>query len=290
MIEMDPRNVPSATRRTYYIVALLLLSAPAISYAQSGLVNFNPPPKLPYDATTLEEDDLFRIADSLAGDGFEAAQLQACEDLMSSPNVPFELYRWAFLRRVDLLSYTYREHQAVDILDQWLGTHPDDPNAMGIRITKAEIVGDRGHARFQPTLQMKEDAYDELFQHHQGNDIALVNARMKFVVVLSGYEGRPGIGVERVRGRIFEQLDAAEAALLAIKADSAEHSDTRLANYAQDRLTVVRKVRDRQFDPLAHATPEELAELEREDEESFRAMQEHMLGPSFVASSDSHRD
>ena len=256
----------------FALVVLFSLAVP--SHAQSGLVTFNPPPVLPYEATTLEQDEFFKVANSLAGDGIEAAQLQACEDLIDSPNVPFELQRWAYLRRVTLYSYTYREHRAVEILEQWLEAYPDDPNAMGIRITKATIIGDRGHPDFRPTSRQKEEAYDEIFDNHSTNDIELVNARMKFVVMLQGYQSASDDG--RISNRISEQLDKAEASLLRIHSRAVKRSETKLADYANRRLNTVRMVRDGRFDPSL-VPQEALDQAQRAEEDQLRHHIQKML-------------
>ena len=101
-------------------------------------------PDLPYEATTLAQDELIEKIRKLEGDFRERAALIACDQIKRDPNAHPALRRWAALERITLLCYTNRAMQAVLEAEEWLLEHPDDPNALGIKYTAAQIIAQRG--------------------------------------------------------------------------------------------------------------------------------------------------
>jgi hypothetical protein len=167
----------------WYVRTVIIVIALCVYFRAnaSSLGNFNPFPELPYEVTSVQQDEWVKIAQQLVADGVEAAPIDACQKLIDAPTTPFELKRWATLRQVQLLCYTQQESVAVQIAAQWLTQHGDrDPNPLAIRSVVAKIVGIRGHALFRPGFEEIKLAYDDLFRHHQGNEWDLIEAHIDF--------------------------------------------------------------------------------------------------------------
>lgn len=142
----------------------------------------NPFPKLPYEATSAEQDKWVLTAKRLVGDSVEEAALSACENLINHPRTPPELKRWATLQQAEILVYCRQEWIALDILERWLAEHEDAevPNPLHVRIMRAQIMYQRRHINFQATFDEIWAAFDDIFSHHDGNEWELIEAHAAF--------------------------------------------------------------------------------------------------------------
>ncbi|NLV42286.1 MAG: hypothetical protein GXY15_13825 [Candidatus Hydrogenedentes bacterium] len=143
--------------------------------------DFNPPPELPYEATSFHHDELFKTANGpLGGDRAEGNLMRACTELAEDPEAPAALRRWAALRKVDILCCTSREDEAVRQAREWLDKHPEDPDPISIRAIIAQILAERRSDNFKPTRPEVQDAFRELFEKHAADalDWRVIEAHM----------------------------------------------------------------------------------------------------------------
>ena len=152
-----------------------------------GSPRFNPLPTLPYESTSLEQDEWFVIARSLQGDGAEVKQLEACEELINDPTTTPELRRWATLREIELYTYTARENKALEIGRRWLRKHRDDPDPLAIRVILAEIVAQRRHEDFQPSLLDFERTFWAIFRNHDPLEWEVIRAHIEYAKWVTFY-------------------------------------------------------------------------------------------------------
>ena len=112
--------------------------------------------------------------------GSEDGPLQACEDLLKDPALPYDVYRWAFLSRITYYMYTFREEQALRIGQQWLREHPDDPLTVNVCNTMINICATRGHPNFTPTVKDLEAAAEPVFRLFPAHDLNVVHAHKAY--------------------------------------------------------------------------------------------------------------
>ena len=194
-----------------------------------SITNFNPVPKLPYEATSIAQDEWLATARSLASDHRELAQIQACDALIGDPTTPPELVRWASLRKVTLYSYASREREAYMVGRQWLLDNPDDPGALQIRYVLAEIVRDRRHANFEPTFEEVMEASNDLFEHHEEHEWEVMDAHVRLAIEIRAAR----LDLEEEKAIVMEHLDAAERGARKVVDDPELFQDERRAARAQ---------------------------------------------------------
>ncbi|HNR31917.1 MAG TPA: hypothetical protein PKI11_13590 [Candidatus Hydrogenedentes bacterium] len=189
--------------------AVLLLTT--LSTSAQGPEKFNPKPKLPYDATTLEQDAWVAAAEELAGDGVEEAVLTASRKLLADATAPLELRRWAACRLIEVYGMTGRGWEAISVGGDWLAEHPEDSKALDIRLEMAKIVSHRRNPEFQPSFADLESVYESVFSNHDALDWRVIKARLDFCLALLGYQGRHD--ARELQARAREHLTLAEAAV-----------------------------------------------------------------------------
>ncbi len=107
-------------------------------------------------------------AQELAGDGVESAAFDACELLlMQEENIPFEVYRFAYLQRVLLNAVCSREDKALDILREWMSRYPDSADVLKVSCIMLQIVAWRRSDSFQPELSDVRLAAKAIFDSGQ---------------------------------------------------------------------------------------------------------------------------
>ena len=65
-------------------------------------------PKVPYEATTFEQDDLIEQAKQMRWDNKEVAPVVACDALIPDETLPYELRCWAVRQKITLCTYACR--------------------------------------------------------------------------------------------------------------------------------------------------------------------------------------
>jgi hypothetical protein len=161
----------------------------------------------------LTEDQRLLYSKTWAFEGKdEAGPLQACEDLLKDPTLPYDVYRWAFLRRIEHYTITNRETMALQIGHQWLREHPDDPLNINVSNTLINICATRGHDNFKPTVKDLEAAAEPVFQKHSPYDLRVVHAHKAYAFGLYQF------GIEtndtQLYSRALSQLQEADTILV----------------------------------------------------------------------------
>ena len=122
-------------------------------------------PDLPWHATSLEQDAWFNTAKGLTEDALGAA-ITLKNDETATP----VLRRWGAMREVVILRELGRPGAAVDAIEDWLSEHPDDANALGIRLTAAYIVNNA----FPQDADRYWRIMGSLFDEHGGDEDRLL--------------------------------------------------------------------------------------------------------------------
>ena len=96
-------------------VCLLTITALTSILGQSiGFSEFTERPKLPFDATTFEQDALVEEAEHMRGDNQEIEPVIACDALIADKTVPMKLRSWAVRQKIKLCTYAGREWEALE--------------------------------------------------------------------------------------------------------------------------------------------------------------------------------
>ena len=119
--------------------------------------------------------------------GDEAEPLQACEDLLKDQTIPYDVYRWAYLRRIDYYTVSNRENKAIEIGRQWVREHPDDPINIHIWNTLIRICGTRRHDDFKPTVADLESVAEPVFSLFSPYSLEVVDAHSNYAFGLYQY-------------------------------------------------------------------------------------------------------
>ena len=168
---------------------------------------------LPRDGQKLLTEDqrlLYSQTRSFFGNN-EEAPLQACEDLLKDVTLPYDVYRWAYLRRIEYYTVTQREEQALQIGHQWLREHPDDPLNVNVYNTLINICATRGHPDFKPTVKDLEAAAEPVFRLFPAHDLNVVHAHKAYAFGLYQFGIRNDDADLYVRA--LHQLQEADAIL-----------------------------------------------------------------------------
>lgn len=216
------------------VLPLLMLAVcmPLAAFGQrAALGDFNPMPKLPYEATTFEQDDLIEWAGKTLGDNVEEAPISACQALRFDQAAPWELRRWATLRELELLTYTRHEREALKLGEEWLCDNPEDPYALNIRTVMGQIVAQRGHSGFRPTVKEVDDVFLPIFANYDAKEWNVIDSRLEYAQKLRQLGALWGAVSSE---KWTEQVLAAKQALEELAADPERTKQDRAR--AQDRL------------------------------------------------------
>lgn len=156
---------------------LLLMGLPALAGPWD---NYNPFPKLPYEATTVAQDELVEVIEGRRGeDRSDEAKVAACRQLAEDPAAPVELRRWAVFSAVKInIMYLNRVPEAISMGRAWLAEYSEDPEALRLRLVIAQAYSDRRQSPFEPTPEEVLAAYDEIFKNHDPQDWEVIQARV----------------------------------------------------------------------------------------------------------------
>ena len=216
------------------LVVVLFAFSAAVTAEQLSLGTFNPAPSLPYESTSIEQDNLYDTARKLLGDGKEDLPLAACKALRSDSSAPWELRRWATLREIQLLTYTRQERAALDLGEAWLRQNPTNPGSLEIRVIMGQLVAQRLHSGFMPTLQEVDRVFTAIFSNHDPASWYVVMARIEYAQKLKQFSSVDSTAAERS----VEQLHIARQCLEKLAIDEALSAKTRMEadTILQDRV------------------------------------------------------
>jgi hypothetical protein len=156
-------------------VALMMMALPAFAGPWD---NYNPFPELPYEATTVAQDELVDIIKGNSEDRSKESKLAASKRLAEDPAAPEELVRWAVFKMVEIYSFGSQPGLAVEVGRAWLAKHPDHPEALSLRLVLAQNFSMRGGGGFKPTPAEVIAAYDDIFKNHDPQDWRVIEARV----------------------------------------------------------------------------------------------------------------
>ncbi|MCX5758282.1 MAG: hypothetical protein NTU83_07210 [Candidatus Hydrogenedentes bacterium] len=169
-------------RNAMKIAVLFILAAAGTGAHALCIGDFNPFPTLPYEATTLRQDEILKTATSREGGTTEQGPLSACQQLADDATAPFPLRRWAALRRVELFCYVGQEGKAIQEAEDWLAKNPQDPDPLAIRAAEAEIYTERRSKSFSPSDQSVIAFFKTMFKIHTADatDWRCIEARVRY--------------------------------------------------------------------------------------------------------------
>lgn len=196
-----------------FAIGFICIIIGPVSYADISLATFNPPPKLPYEKTSVHQDDCFERAQRLQGDSKEADALAACQELVADSTAPAELRRWASLRQIELNCYISHEDEAVKIAQEWIKANPNDPKVNEVIAITALIYRDRRSARFQPSLQEVVKAHEELIKDLDPQDWQVIRAHYDLALRLMALSNNSTLEGQLLQGRIMYEINTTREAL-----------------------------------------------------------------------------
>lgn len=125
-------------------------------------------PLLPTTATSFHHDRLAALA--LRG-------LAAAQQLAETRGAPAELRRWATMRAAVIMGGQARIREAIAVLEDWLEAHPDDGNALGLRLTVLQWLAPDRRLEAEPAAYPFWQAFDTLMEAHgDADDRMLIDA------------------------------------------------------------------------------------------------------------------
>ena len=135
-------------------------------------------PDIPYEATTLEQDDLVEFLHGhLPALGLTF--MEVCDRLIEDETAPFELRAWAFRKKLERLP----GRQAIEAARAWLDRYGDvDPHAIAVRylVTRsASAVEDPVGEHFLLYDELKA-VYEDLFKNHSPANLLIIQAHQDF--------------------------------------------------------------------------------------------------------------
>ncbi|HDP34882.1 MAG TPA: hypothetical protein ENN29_07205 [Candidatus Hydrogenedentes bacterium] len=175
-------------KNTIVVAALLGLALPA--YGAHFTVSFyefsGDMPRVPFEATTFEQDDLIKEA-RMRWDNEEAESVAACDLLIADETLPFELRCWAVRQKMTLCTYAGRCAEALDTGRAWLRDHgTEDPHALYIRRVMAHILVRRCRPEFVLLYDLEgiREIFDDFFANHPADNLYVINAHYDYGEVL----------------------------------------------------------------------------------------------------------
>lgn len=166
---------------------VFLVLFPVLFFQLSALAfskDFSKKPEVDFEATTTAQDALIEVAEKTRMNNVEAEPLAACDALIADETLPPSLREWAVRRKVELLTYTMREGEAVEVGRKWLAEHPDGEGALDMRLGMAHVMATRENARFVPEYQEVRKFYDDLFSRHDPLDLRVMECRLEYAMLL----------------------------------------------------------------------------------------------------------
>lgn len=134
-------------------------------------------PKLPFEATTFEQDDLVEFMTGHLPD-FELTFTEACDRLIEDETAPFELRAWAFRMKLRILP----GRQAIEAGRAWLDRYGDvDPHAIVVRYLVAlnSSFSNRAGEHFLPYEELRA-VYEDLFNNHSPANLLVIQAHQDY--------------------------------------------------------------------------------------------------------------
>ncbi len=169
-----------------YAVVFMLLSGSVYAVPAVSMQEFSREvPKVPYEATSFEQDDLIEQAKQMLWDNKETAPVIACDALIPDETLPYELRCWAVRQKMTLCTYACRHKEALETGRIWLRKEGDkDPNAPYIRRVLAHILA--GRCSEQELLEYDgiQEIFDEIFAHHKMDNLHAIEMRFDYGRVL----------------------------------------------------------------------------------------------------------
>jgi hypothetical protein len=239
-----------------------------------NVISVNPFPKLPYEATTVSQDETVKAAKAMRGDEVESEALAACRALADDETAPAALRKWAVWREFELLCYTGQEWDAVAAGQQWIQEHPGDASLPELRLLIAKTLANRRHDGFQPTLEDVRAGFEDLFAHHPSDEWAVIQGRLAFSkeLLVSKHLDEAIYQADLARGYALERRITAESA----GEDEQAHRAAVLVDEHIDPLLETLNLRAKAKEHPASLTPEELKRLgyDRSEDEAAIAVPE----------------
>ena len=168
--------------------ALVILGTVMLANLGPGIMGFREftdRPKVPFEATTFEQDALVRDAEGMRGDNREKEPVAACDALIADETLPFELRSWAVRQKMKLCTYASRTWEAIEAGRAWLDAHGDeDPYAKEIRVMLGHIMAQRGHPGFVPLHDDAKAVFEDIFEHHPPDTMMIIDSHVNYAMLL----------------------------------------------------------------------------------------------------------
>ena len=164
---------------------LFLLFAPVSEATAMSWSSLRPEGKV-LSSLNEEQQKLILKTMSLTG-GDESEPLQACEDLLNDSTVPYEVYRYAFLKRIHFYTVTKREWKALDIGKEWLKNHFEDPVTIHVCVDMIHTCATRRNDDFEPTEKDLEAVAEPVFRLFSPNSLGVADAHSTYAFGLTQY-------------------------------------------------------------------------------------------------------
>jgi hypothetical protein len=196
-----------------YAVVLLLLSGSVHAVPAVSMQEFTREvPKVPYEATSFEQDELIEQAKQMLWDNKEVAPVIACDALISDETLPYELRCWAVRQKMDLCTCACRHKEALDTGRSWLREQGDkDPHAPYIRRVLAHILAGRCSEEELLEYDGIQEIFDEIFAHHKMDNLHAIEMRFDYGRVLE----KLALKDEKLKSEAAKNFYLAHDALLA---------------------------------------------------------------------------
>ena len=150
-----------------------------------GFNDFTEPPKVPFEATTFEQDALIKEAAAMRVDNQEKEPTAACDQLIADETLPFELRSWAVRQKMKLCTYARREREAIKTGRDWVDKHGDEDDfALEIRAVMGQIISQRGHPGFVPSYDEAKAVFDDIFEHHPADTMLVIQSHFNYAMLL----------------------------------------------------------------------------------------------------------
>jgi hypothetical protein len=194
------------------LAAMISVCGPARAAAYYEL---NPFPDVPYEQTTLQQDEWVKTARGLVGDSKEEARIEACEKLRQDPTVPEPLQRWATLREMDLSSGISQKATILELGCGWLAAHPDDPHALQLRMHLVDVLVHQVNLLTGfPTVEEIISGLKQIFSNLDAHDWTVIEAHVQFVRGLTSATSHNPKTMATLEPVVRRHIDAVEKLVL----------------------------------------------------------------------------